>query len=133
VSKLVRHDAGRDTGRSTDFVQVVAQLADQGGLAFGASQKMAVGRQGVERTEETETLNELTDKRVYRDHPFCFQFAQGNMNGPMIRSDVAEAIPGKVDTFTDAHTGMAQEQKYVGRQIVAAQQFLLDHLILLCG
>jgi hypothetical protein len=66
VSKLVRHDAGRDTGRSTDFVQLVAQLADQGGLAFGASHKMAVGRQGVERTEETETLNELTDKRVYR-------------------------------------------------------------------
>ena len=53
------------------------------------------------------------------------------MNGPTIRSDVAKAIPGKVDTFTDAHTGVAQQQEDVGRQIVAAEQLLLDRLILL--
>ena len=53
------------------------------------------------------------------------------MNCPTIRSDVAKAIPGKVDTFTDAHTGVAQQQEDVGRQIVAAEQLLLDGLILL--
>ena len=36
VAKLVWHDAGGDTGRSTDFVQVETQLADQGGFAVGA-------------------------------------------------------------------------------------------------
>ena len=46
-------------------------------------------------------------------------------------ADVAKAIPGKIDTFTDAHTGMAQQQEDVGRQIVAAEQLLLDELILL--
>ena len=53
------------------------------------------------------------------------------MNGPAIRSDVAKAIPRKVDTFTDAHTCMALQQEEVGRQIVAAEQLLLDGLILL--
>ena len=53
------------------------------------------------------------------------------MNGPTIRSDVAKAIPGKVDTFPDAHTGMAQQQEDIGGQIVAAEQLLLDQLILL--
>ena len=46
-------------------------------------------------------------------------------------ADVAKAIIGKVDTFTDAHTGMAQQQEDIGRQIVAAEQLLLDELILL--
>ena len=37
VPELVRNDAGGDTGRGTDFVQVEAQLADQGGLPVGTS------------------------------------------------------------------------------------------------
>ena len=32
---MVRNDAGGDTGRGTDFVQVEAQLTDQGGLPGG--------------------------------------------------------------------------------------------------
>jgi hypothetical protein len=92
---------------------------------------VAIGSQRVERAEEAQTLNELTDKRVYWDHTFCFQFAEGNMNGPTIRSDIAKAIPGKIDTFTDAHTGVALQQEDVSRQIVAAEQLLLDRLILL--
>jgi hypothetical protein len=48
------------------------------------------------------------------------------VNCPTIRSDVAKAIPGKVDTFTDAHTGMAQQQEDVGGQIIAEEQLLLD-------
>ena len=47
-------------------------------------------------------------------------------------ADIAKAIAGKVGTFTDAHTGMAQQQEDVGGQIVAAEQLLLDELILLC-
>ena len=98
---------------------------------MGTGQQVAVGRQGVERAEETKALDELADKRVYRDHPFRLQFSEGHVNGPTIGSDVAKAIPGKVNTFTDAHTGMAQQQEDVGRQVVAAEQLLLDGLILL--
>ena len=55
------------------------------------------------------------------------------MNGPTIRSDIAKAIPGKIDTFTDAHTRMAEQQEDVGRQVVATEQLLLDGLVLLRG
>jgi hypothetical protein len=55
------------------------------------------------------------------------------VNGPAIWGDVAKAIPGKVDTLTDAHTSVAQQQEDVGRQVVAAEQFLLDGLILQRG
>jgi hypothetical protein len=39
---------------------------------------------------------------------------------------MVKAFVGKVGAFTDAHTGMAQQQKHVGRQIIAAQEFLLE-------
>ena len=55
------------------------------------------------------------------------------MNGPTIRSDIAKAVPGKIDTFTDAHTGVALQQEDIGRQIVAVKQLLLDGLVLLRG
>jgi hypothetical protein len=76
-------------------------------------------------------LDQYTDKRVNRDHSLCLQLAEGYVNGPSIRSDVAKAIPRKVDTFTDAHACMALQQEEVGRQIIAAEQLLLDGLILL--
>ena len=40
------------------------------------------------------------------------------------------AIEGEIDTFADAHTGVADEQKNVAGDIVAAQEFLLDEAIL---
>jgi hypothetical protein len=82
---------------------------------------VAVGPQGVERAKEAQALNEFTDERVYRDHPFRLQLSEGNMNGPTVRSNVAKAFPGEIDTFTDAHTGVAQQQEDVGRQIVAVE------------
>jgi len=48
------------------------------------------------------------------------------VNRSAIRTGIVEAITGKAGTFTDAHTGMAQQQEDVGGQIVAAEQFLLD-------
>jgi hypothetical protein len=43
-------------------------------------------------------------KRVYRDHSFRLQLAEGHVNYPAIRTDIAEAIVAEVGTFTDAHT-----------------------------
>ena len=71
-------------------------------------------------------MNELTDKQVHRDHSLGLQLAERNVNRPSIRSDMVEAIIGKIGTFPDAHSGVAQQQEDVGRQIVAAEQFLLD-------
>ena len=48
------------------------------------------------------------------------------MNGPPIRAGIVEAIIGKIDTFPDAHAGVANQQEDIGGQIIAAEQFLLD-------
>ena len=48
------------------------------------------------------------------------------MNRPTARTHLVEAVISEIDAFADAHPGMAQEQEDVGRQIIAAQQFLLD-------
>ena len=98
----------------------------KGLLAARAGQQTAVGREWIERTEEAQALDEFTNKRVYRDHSFRLQLAERHVNRPTIRTDIVEAIIGKIGTFADAHTGMAQQQEDVGGQIIAAEQFLLD-------
>ncbi len=126
------NDAGRYPGGSPHLVEVIPQLTNQGVLAMGARQQSAIWRQWIEGTEKAQALHKLTHKYVYRHHSFRLELAQRNVNRPAIRADIAKALIGEIDTFTNAHTGMAQQQKDVGRQIVAAEQLLLDELILLC-
>ena len=71
-------------------------------------------------------MNEFADERVHRDHSLGLQLAKRNVNRPPIRADIVKAILGKIDTFTDAHTGVALQQEHIGSQIVAAEQLLLD-------
>jgi len=53
------------------------------------------------------------------------------VNGQPIRAGIMEAIIGKINTFPDAHSGVAHQQQDIGGQIIAAEQFLLNQLILL--
>src|ERR1019366_802738 len=105
-------------------MQVGAELFDQGLLAAGSRQQSTVEREGIEGPEEAQALDEFTYKRVHRNHSFRLQLAEGHVNRPPIRAEIAEAIIGKVGTFADTHTCMAQQQEDVGWQIVAAQQLL---------
>lgn len=52
-------------------------------------------------------MNEFADERVHRDHSLGLQLAKRNVNRPPIRADIVKAILGKIDTFTDAHSGVA--------------------------
>ena len=54
------------------------------------------------------------------------------MNRPLIRAGRAKALGGQIGTLTDAHAGMANQQKGIATQIVAAEELLLQELILLC-
>ena len=71
-------------------------------------------------------MNDLTNKRVDRDHALSLQLPERNVNGPLIRAGIMEAIIGEVDTFTDAHARVAQQEEDVGWQIIALKQLLLD-------
>jgi len=53
------------------------------------------------------------------------------MNGPLIRASRAKAIKGQIGTFADTHTGVANQQKGIVAQIIAAEELLLQEFILL--
>lgn len=131
VPELVRNDAGGDTDGSDNLGKVRTQLLDKGVLIARAGQEPAVEREWIERTEEAQTMNEFTDERVHRDHSLGLQLAERNVNRPSIRADIVEAVISKIGTFADAHSGVAQQQEDIGGQIIAAEQFLLNQLILL--
>ena len=55
------------------------------------------------------------------------------MNRPLIGAGGAEATARQIRALTDAYAGVTNEQKSVTAQIVAAEELLLEELILLCG
>jgi hypothetical protein len=54
------------------------------------------------------------------------------VNRPLIRAGRAKAVEGQIGTFTDAHAGVAHQQKGIATQVVAAEEFLLQEFILFC-
>jgi hypothetical protein len=71
-------------------------------------------------------MNDLTNKPVDRDPALRLQLPERNGNGPPIRAGIREAILGQIDTFPDAHSGVAHPQQDLGGQIIAAEQFRLN-------
>jgi hypothetical protein len=52
------------------------------------------------------------------------------MYRPFIRTNGAKAIAGQIRTFANTHAGVANQQQDI--QIFAAEELLLEELILLC-
>ena len=133
VSKLVRHDASGEAEAMTDLVQVIAELADQRFLGGWARQQETIGGQRIQGAKEAQALDEFTDKRIHWDHPFGFEFAERDMNGPLIRAGGAKAIARQIGTLADAHAGVTNQQKRIAAEIIAAEELLLEELVLFCG
>src|SRR5438876_9993682 len=100
---------------------------------FGSrtGQEASIRRQRIKETKESEALDEFTYKGVHRDHTFGFELAERHMNGPLIRPGRAKAVVGQIGAFTNAHAGVANQQKDIATEIVAAEEFLLQELVLL--
>src|SRR5213594_4015509 len=77
-------------------------------------------------------MNEFTDKGVYGDHALGFELAEWHVNRPLIGPGGAKAVAGQIGALTDAHASVANQQKDIAPQIVAAEEFLLQELVLLC-
>jgi hypothetical protein len=93
----------------------------------------AVHRQAADQeNERIGGSDEFTHKGIHGDHTFRFEFAERHVNGPLIRTGRTKAIEGQIGTFTDAHAGVANQQKGIGTQVVAAEEFLLQEFILFC-
>jgi hypothetical protein len=63
---------------------------------------------------------------IHGNHTFRLQFAERDVNGPLTGAWGVEAMVGQVGRFSDAHTSVAKQQKYVGSQIIAAEQLSLE-------
>src|SRR6266404_7493504 len=133
VSKLVRHEAGGEAECMTDLVQVVTELTNQGCFGEGASQEPSIGGQRIERAKEAQARDEFANKTIHRDQAFFLQFAERHMHGPLIRAGGAEAIVGQIGALADAHAGVTDQQKSISAEIIAAEELLIEKLILLCG
>src|ERR1035438_1865652 len=97
VRELVRNDASGDAHGSNNIGKVRTQLLAQGLLVTRAGQEPVVKREWVERTEEAQAMDDLTDKRVDRDHALGFQLPERNVNRPSIRASVVEAVTGEIN------------------------------------
>ena len=72
-----------------------------------------------------QALDDRDYRRIHRDHPFRFEFTKRYVNRPLMETGRAKAIEGQIGALTNAHAGMADEQKDVPSQIVALDELLL--------
>ena len=133
MPELMRHNARGQVERMADLMQVVAELTHDGFLGEGAGQEPSIGGQRIEGAKESQALGEFTDKRIHRDHAFGLHFAERHMNRPLIGTRGAKAILGQVGALADADAGVANQEKSVAAQIVAAEELLLEELVLQRG
>ena len=76
-------------------------------------------------------MDEFTHKGVHGDHALGFEFAERHVNRPLIRPGRAKAVVGQIGAFTNAHAGMADQEKDIATEIVATEEFLLQKFVLL--
>ena len=129
VAELMGDDAGGNAGGGRSFVQIGAQLAKQHLAGSRPRQQMAIRRRRIERTEEAQTVDQITREGVDGHQTLALQFAQGDLNGPMARAGAVKAVEGKINGFADAHAGVTEQEEEVGAEIVAAAQFLLQQAV----
>ena len=132
MPQLMRHNARGEAEGVTHLVQVIAELTNQRFFGERACEEPPIGRERIEGAKESETLDERTNERIYRYQAFRLQLAERHMNRPLIGAGGAETIARQIGALTDAHAGVTNQQKRVTAQIVAAEKFLLEELILLC-
>ena len=55
------------------------------------------------------------------------------MQCPLVITQRPETVQGKVDTFSETYSRVADKQQRIGVQVVGTPEFLLQHLIVLRG
>jgi hypothetical protein len=130
VAEHVGDDGPCNAEGGSQFGQFGAEIAQQRAAVPAASQEQSVGRNGAQRSEEAQAVDKLADGIVDGHETLGVQLAERYMERPLSGRERAQAIEGEIDTFADADTSVADEQKNVAGDIVAAQELLLDEAIL---
>jgi hypothetical protein len=88
-------------------------------------QEEAILRQRIEGTKKAQALDEITNERIDGNHTFGFEFAEGDMNSPLLGAGGSKAIQAEISALTDAHSGMANQEESIATPIVPAGKLLL--------
>src|SRR5882672_11907909 len=96
-------------------------------------QEPSVVRHRIQRAKEAQSMNEITDENINRNHAFRLEFSQRYVDRPLVRAYGVQAVIGEVNTLADAHAGVPKQQEDICGKIVAPYQLLLQELVLLCG
>ena len=122
---LVRNDICGKVNRVADHVQVLTKPGEERFFRSRPGQEPSICRQRIQRTEESQSVYEVTDEGIDGDHAFGLELAEGNMNSPLVRTGRAQAVIRQVDAFADTHAGVAEQQEDISDQVVAEEEFLL--------
>ena len=126
MPQLVGNDIGGQAGRVTGQMQVIAETREKRYSRSMPGQEPSVVRQKIQGAEEAQSMNEITDEGINRNHAFGFELAQRYVDGPLVRAYGVQAVIREVNTLADAHAGMAQQQEDISGKIVATHQLLLQ-------
>ena len=61
------------------------------------------------------------------------ELAEREVQGPLVSSQLAQAIDRQIDALSNTDSGSAHQQQRLGRQVVGAAQLLLEQVIVLQG
>ena len=88
-------------------------------------------RRSISVAKVCHTVHDLPPMCIDRHQTFGVQFAEGNVECPLVRPDLSQTVPREINTFSDADSCGASEQKCVGRQVVGTAQLVAEQLIVL--
>jgi len=89
------------------------------------------GREG--RAQAQDALYQAAHLAVGGDQALGVEFTEGNVECPLVGSQLSQAVQRQIDAFADADSGSPDEQEGIGVEIVGAAQLLLQELIILRG
>ena len=138
-SEAVPQLVGRDRAGAAGSLGGVSQCRSKGlvqsvmATTAGQQQVPAVGQAGGRRqsTQSQDASHDPSNVCVGRHQAFGVQFAYGDMQRPLVHTDLPQTVQREIDALADADSGGASEQQCIGRQVVGAAQFLLQQLIVL--
>ncbi len=108
MPELMRDDICGESERVTDLMQVIAELNQDSYFASGTRQKPSIGRQRIQRAEEAQAMYKITDEGIDGDHAFGLEFAEGDMNRPLVWPRGVQTVIGEIAAFADTHAGVAE-------------------------
>jgi hypothetical protein len=133
-----RHRAGGVTGPEQPARLAAAAKAPQesliqGVVAIATRQEEALGpgqSPGWGQSAQNQNARHaLANVVIGRHEALGVRFAERDMQGPLVRSELSQTVQREIDAFTDADSSGAREQERMGRQVVGPAQLIAEKLI----